>query len=95
MKGVAGLALGFILVGTANHEAATEMLHFLMEKTATELQEPNMRFVALGIGLIFLGNYLILHAQLVNILAFWLEVIMQIFYHNKKGLHNIKGLIRQ
>lgn len=68
VKGVAGLALGFILVGTADHEAATEMLHFLMEKTAIELQEPNMRFVALGIGLIFLGNSLTLRFQLANTL---------------------------
>ncbi|VDM46040.1 unnamed protein product [Toxocara canis] len=56
VKGLAGLALGFIRVGTADHEAAMEMLHFLMEKTSVELQEPNMRFIALGIGLIFLGT---------------------------------------
>ncbi|VDM29900.1 unnamed protein product [Toxocara canis] len=55
VKGLTGLALGFILVGTADHDVAMEMLHVLMEKSATELQDPNMRFLALGIALIFLG----------------------------------------
>lgn len=56
MKGLAGLALGFILVGTGDHIAAMEMLTLLMERTQEELNEPNMRFLALGIALIFLGK---------------------------------------
>uniref|UniRef100_A0A0M3HQ45 26S proteasome non-ATPase regulatory subunit 2 n=1 Tax=Ascaris lumbricoides TaxID=6252 RepID=A0A0M3HQ45_ASCLU len=55
VKGLAGLALGFILVGTADHDVVMDMFHVLMEKSATELQDPNMRFLALGIGLIYLG----------------------------------------
>uniref|UniRef100_A0A8R1DTU9 26S proteasome non-ATPase regulatory subunit 2 n=1 Tax=Caenorhabditis japonica TaxID=281687 RepID=A0A8R1DTU9_CAEJA len=54
VKGLAGLSLGLILVGTADAEAAMEMLQSLMEKTETELADPNMRFLALGIALIFL-----------------------------------------
>ena len=51
-----GLSLGFILVGTGDHVTASEMLHVLMEKSATELEDPNFRFLALGIALIFLGE---------------------------------------
>lgn len=50
------MALGFILVGTADHDVVMDMFHVLMEKSATELQDPNMRFLALGIGLIYLGE---------------------------------------
>ncbi|KAK0398473.1 hypothetical protein QR680_002605 [Steinernema hermaphroditum] len=56
VKGLAGLSLGFVLVGTADDATAMEMLQFLMEKNAAELADPNMRFVALGIALIFLGT---------------------------------------
>jgi 26S proteasome regulatory subunit N1 len=48
--------LGFILVGTGDHTAAVEMLQVLMERTEAELSDPNMRFLALGIALIFLGT---------------------------------------
>ncbi|ULT94858.1 hypothetical protein L3Y34_003948 [Caenorhabditis briggsae] len=54
VKGLAGLSLGLILVGTADAEAAMEMLQALMDKSETELTDPNMRFLALGIALIFL-----------------------------------------
>uniref|UniRef100_A0A1I8AAV1 26S proteasome non-ATPase regulatory subunit 2 n=1 Tax=Steinernema glaseri TaxID=37863 RepID=A0A1I8AAV1_9BILA len=56
VKGLAGLSLGFVLVGTADGAAATEMLQLLMEKSSTELADPNMRFIALGLALIFLGT---------------------------------------
>lgn len=56
MKGLTGLALGFILVGTADANAASDMLQLLMEKSSTELADPNMRFLALGIALLFLGR---------------------------------------
>ncbi|VDN57153.1 unnamed protein product [Dracunculus medinensis] len=55
-RGMCGLALGFILVGTADHAVATELLQILMEKSAIELLDSNMRFLALGIALIFLGT---------------------------------------
>ncbi|CAI4221042.1 unnamed protein product [Auanema sp. JU1783] len=56
VKGLAGLSLGLIMVGTADHTVAMEMLQTLMEKSEQELAEPNMRFLALGIALIFLGT---------------------------------------
>ncbi|KAK6011550.1 Proteasome/cyclosome repeat protein, partial [Ostertagia ostertagi] len=56
VKGLTGLALGLIMVGTADHTVAMEMLQTLMERNETELSDPNMRFLALGIALIFLGT---------------------------------------
>lgn len=56
VKGLTGLALGFILVGTGEHTVASEMLHVLMEKGNAILEDPHMRFLALGIALIFLGK---------------------------------------
>lgn len=57
MKGLTGLALGLIMVGTADHTVAMEMLQTLMERSEAELSDPNMRFLALGIALIFLGEF--------------------------------------
>ncbi|KAI6202974.1 26S proteasome non-ATPase regulatory subunit 2 [Aphelenchoides besseyi] len=56
IKGMAGLSLGFILVGTGDHTVAMEMLQVLMERSEIELTDPNMRFLALGIALVFLGT---------------------------------------
>ncbi|KAK0406710.1 hypothetical protein QR680_018750 [Steinernema hermaphroditum] len=56
LKGLAALSLGFILVGSADHDTAAVLLQCLMEKNATALADPNVRFVALGIALIFLGT---------------------------------------
>ena len=53
VKGLAALALGFILVGTADHLIAADLLNYLME---TNIEDSNNRFVALGIALIFLGT---------------------------------------
>ncbi|CAJ0930839.1 unnamed protein product, partial [Mesorhabditis belari] len=55
VKGLAGLSLGMIMVGTADHATAAEMLQYLMEKS-DDLSDHNMRMVALGIALIFLGT---------------------------------------
>jgi 26S proteasome regulatory subunit N1 len=65
VKGLTGLALGFILVGTADANAASDMLQLLMEKSSTELADPNMRFLALGIALLFLGRlfFLLTHVN--------------------------------
>ncbi len=52
MKGLAGLSLGLICVGSADNEVATEMFSLLLE---SDVNDPNMRFVALGLALIFLG----------------------------------------
>ena len=57
VKGLTGLSLGLIMVGTGDHTVAMEMLQTLMERNETELADPNMRFLALGIALIFLGLF--------------------------------------
>lgn len=56
VKGLAALSLGFILIGTgrANNEIVCELLTYLM--SGVDLKDVNMRLVALGIGLIFLGK---------------------------------------
>ncbi|CAJ0574536.1 unnamed protein product, partial [Mesorhabditis spiculigera] len=56
VKGLTGLSLGLIMVGTGDHTIAFEMLQVLMEKTEQELTDPNMRLLALGVALIFLGT---------------------------------------
>ncbi|KAF8373234.1 rpn-1 [Pristionchus pacificus] len=56
VRGLAALSLGLILVGTADHDVANEMVTSLMEKSEIELADPNMRFYALGVALIFLGT---------------------------------------
>ncbi|GMT25054.1 hypothetical protein PFISCL1PPCAC_16351, partial [Pristionchus fissidentatus] len=56
VRGLAALSLGMILVGTADHEVANEMITQLMVKSEIELADPNMRFYGLGVALIFLGT---------------------------------------
>ncbi|KAE9414791.1 hypothetical protein Angca_006864, partial [Angiostrongylus cantonensis] len=56
VRGLTGLALGLIMVGTADHTVSLDMLQTLMERSEPELSDPNMRFLALGIALIFLGT---------------------------------------
>lgn len=57
VKGLAALSLGLVLMGTGseNSEVVAELLTYLMGGSV-DLRDPNMRFVALGIGLIFLGE---------------------------------------
>lgn len=55
VKGLAAMSLGLILVGTGreNNEVVSELITYLM--SGIDLKDSNMRFVALGIGLIYLG----------------------------------------
>jgi 26S proteasome regulatory subunit N1 len=69
VKGLAGLALGFILVGTADHEAAGDMLSYLHDDNV-DITDSNNRFVALGIALIFLGK--IIFCGMCSNLSTWL-----------------------
>jgi 26S proteasome regulatory subunit N1 len=56
VKGLAALSLGFILIGSGrdSSEIVCELLTYLM--SGVDLKDANMRLVALGIGLIFLGK---------------------------------------
>uniref|UniRef100_A0A7E4V201 26S proteasome non-ATPase regulatory subunit 2 n=1 Tax=Panagrellus redivivus TaxID=6233 RepID=A0A7E4V201_PANRE len=56
IKGISGLSLGLIRVGTADPEVANDLLAMLMERTEVDLQNHNWDFAALGIALVFLGT---------------------------------------
>lgn len=43
-------------VGTADGDLPMQLTQLLMEKIEEELADPNMRFVILMLGLIFLGS---------------------------------------
>jgi 26S proteasome regulatory subunit N1 len=51
----AALALGMVNVGTCEEEAASALMQRLMESTNAELDSPFARFLALGLGLLYLG----------------------------------------
>lgn len=53
--GVAALALGLIFVGSAHGEVTQTILASLLDKDETSLQASHARFLALGLGLLYLG----------------------------------------
>lgn len=58
ISSLAALALGFVFVGSENGEITGTILQVLMEKAEREdkeLEEKWARFMALGLGLIYLG----------------------------------------
>jgi 26S proteasome regulatory subunit N1 len=52
---ITALALGFILVGSGNGEIASTILQIMMERDDKALDEKWSRFLALGLGLLYLG----------------------------------------
>ncbi|XP_071853454.1 26S proteasome non-ATPase regulatory subunit 2-like [Apostichopus japonicus] len=54
--GVTALSAGMITVGSCNGEVTSTILQTLMEKGASELKDTFARFLALGVGLTFLGK---------------------------------------
>jgi 26S proteasome regulatory subunit N1 len=54
--GVSALSLGLIAIGTANGEVTSTLMQTLLEKTEPELKETFSKFIALAIGLIYLGK---------------------------------------
>lgn len=66
---LAALALGFIFVGSENGEVTGTILQTLMEKYDREddksLDEKWARFMALGLGLLYLGKFATLKSYLV------------------------------
>lgn len=56
VKGLAALALGLVAVGTCNAEVTTAILQCLMDRSPAELVDSNARFIALGLGLCYLGK---------------------------------------
>jgi 26S proteasome regulatory subunit N1 len=54
--GVACLACGMIAIGTCNGEVTSVILQTMMERTPAELKEHWAKYIALGLGLTFLGK---------------------------------------
>ena len=54
--GVSALSLGLIAIGTANGEVTSTLMQTLLERSETELKETFAKFLALAIGLIYLGK---------------------------------------
>jgi len=54
--GVCALSLGLIAIGTANGEVTSTLMQTLLERTEVELKETFSKFLALAIGLIYLGK---------------------------------------
>lgn len=54
--GVSALSLGLIAIGTANGEVTSTLIQILLERSETELKETFSKFLALAIGLIYLGK---------------------------------------
>lgn len=52
---LAALALGFVFVGSGNGEIAGSILEALMERDEKDLNEKWSRFMALALGLLYLG----------------------------------------
>ena len=53
--GVAALACGLIAIGTCNGDVTSVILQTMMERSAIELKDHFARFLALGLGLAYLG----------------------------------------
>lgn len=54
--GVSALSLGLISIGSANGEVTSTLIQTLLERSETELKETFSKFLALAIGLIYLGK---------------------------------------
>ena len=54
--GMAALSCGLIAVGSSNGDVSSTILQTLIEKTESDLKDTYARFLALGLGLTYLGN---------------------------------------
>ena len=50
------VSLGLIAVGTCNSEVSGAILHCLMDRSPLELKDPLAKMMALGLGLLFMGQ---------------------------------------
>lgn len=53
---LAGLALGHVFVGTCQGDITSMILQTLLERPATQLNNKFIRFMALGLGLLYMGK---------------------------------------
>lgn len=56
VTGVTALSLGLIGVGSANGEITSTLMQTLLEKSEQELKETFAKFIALAIGLVYMGK---------------------------------------
>ena len=56
--GMTALACGMIAVGSCNGDVTSTILQALLEKTETELKDTHAIYLALGLGLTYLGAML-------------------------------------
>ncbi len=54
--GVSALSLGLIAIGTTNGEVTSTLIQTLLERSEADLKETFSKFLALAIGLIYLGK---------------------------------------
>ena len=50
------MACGLIAIGTCNGDVTSVILQTMMERSASELKDHYARFLALGLGLAYLGT---------------------------------------
>uniref|UniRef100_A0A6M2DYB3 26S proteasome non-ATPase regulatory subunit 2 n=1 Tax=Xenopsylla cheopis TaxID=163159 RepID=A0A6M2DYB3_XENCH len=72
--GMAGLASGMIAVGSCNSEVTELIIQTLMERSEADLKDTYMRFLPLGLGLVYLGR-----KEAVEAIVAALEVIQEPF----------------
>lgn len=53
------ISLGLVCVSSCNEEVAQAIILALMDRSESELQEPLIRFLPLGLGLLYLGKQVI------------------------------------
>jgi 26S proteasome regulatory subunit N1 len=56
VAGLAALACGLVSVGTGNPDVTSNILQCILERTDAELKDNHARFIALGLGLCYLGK---------------------------------------
>jgi 26S proteasome regulatory subunit N1 len=52
----AALALGFVFVGSGNHEISETILQTMMERDPSQLTDKWAKFMGLALGLVYLGR---------------------------------------
>ena len=72
--GVTALACGLVAVGSCNGEVTSTILQTLLEKEAKDLKGANAMFLALGLGLTYLGKQ-----EAVEVVLASLEVVPEPF----------------
>ena len=61
----AALSLGMVYVGSCNDEVAQSIMFALMDRNSAEPGEALVRFLPLGLGLLYLGKQVVIDSFLV------------------------------